>query len=160
SGTYRNKKNSNCFISAISNRCHPERTPPLRERGDLSEPPRAVDAGECNKPADRSSATLSTWASGFEAFLRVPSCPSWFKSHAASLHSGNGLRGEFLNATISSLTRARRRISSQTSFSSSSHSPPYHSGGISSAVCHITSSCISSTRDSHGSNCSHPRTVA
>src|SRR5208283_790546 len=76
-----------------------------------------------------------------------------------STHSGNGLRGDTRNASINSRTAPRRTISVRTNFSNSSHSPPYHSGGISPAKLHTTSSSIFSMRESHGSNDSHPRTL-
>ena len=56
-----------------------------------------------------------------------------------SVHFGNGLRSLSRNSSINSRTRPRRRMSISTSRSSASSSPPYHSGGIVSAMDHIFS---------------------
>src|ERR1700733_5203579 len=73
-------------------------------------------------------------------------------------HCGNGLLADSLNPTINSRTRARRASNRSTSISRALRSPPYHSGGIISAIAHAVSGARFSMRLSQGSKLGQPVT--
>jgi hypothetical protein len=73
---------------------------------------------------------------------------------------GNGARLDFQNDSISSRTRARRASNVCIRRSIIAGSPPYHSGGTDSAICHSVSAGNCSTALSHGSKLAHPVTRA
>src|SRR5580658_8485342 len=81
-----------------------------------------------------------------------------FHSSRASPQFGNGLLADSLNPTINSRTRARRASNRSTSISRALKSPPYHSGGIISAIAHVVSGARFSTRLSQGSKLGQPVT--
>ncbi len=70
----------------------------------------------------------------------------------------NGLLDDFLKPSINSRTLPRRSSNFFSNFSNSSASPPYHSGGISSASAHTELSGNASILLSHGSKLSQPVT--
>src|SRR5262245_52062252 len=84
-------------------------------------------------------------------------CSSWGAS-IARLHAGNGWRDDSLNAVISSRTLLLRSTIFSISFSIAPQSLPVQSGGTSPATSPITAGARFSTRESHGSNDSHPLT--
>jgi hypothetical protein len=77
-----------------------------------------------------------------------------------SCQSGNGFRIECRKASIEARTLPCLTIRQLISCSSAIQSPPYHSGGISSASPQTTSFPICSIRESQGSNECQPRTPA
>src|SRR5690348_17056040 len=75
------------------------------------------------------------------------------------LQLGNGCADDFQAETTNSRTRVRLRNNCSAIASNASRSAPNHSGGISlSASSTISTDIFPSTRASHGSNASTPRT--
>src|SRR5207248_7409145 len=79
---------------------------------------------------------------------------------SASLQFANGVREERRKSLINSRTRLRRAASFSMRAASASHSPSYHSGGITSAKLASSAEEKFSMRSSQGWNDSHPWTPA
>src|SRR2546423_2828304 len=74
----------------------------------------------------------------------------------ASFQFANGVREEVRKSLINSRTRLRRAASFSMRAASASHSPSYHSGGITSAKLASSAEEKFSMRSSQGWNDSHP----
>ncbi len=133
----------------------------LSEMGQLSRP---LDAN-CEQPWKRSvqATEPASWACRvFKEYVPISmdvaalafSAPTPF----APGQPGNGARLVSPNSAIRSRTLSLLPTSWQTSLSSASRWPPYHSGGISFAMLHIFSGSIDSIRPNHGSKLCQPVT--